>query len=317
MSDFSMQIELWKQCNNFCEFCYLADQNKFVSDDIKISNLEKANMILDRYFLEHNESIKAVGFLGGEFFQGQMSNPTVKEKFYNLCKKCFHLINEDKIRDFWCYCTLTIGDQEDLYELINLFDSVVKDKEKHKFWIQVSYDTRGRFNQPGKFENWNKHMLNLQKYPFICFNVTSIMTEDFLQKVLSGELDLVKFQERYKNAFFFKQPNAINDKTKSEMLKNLPWFFAKRQTYLKFLKKLKMNNTDLFKDILNITLRSDFMFNQLEDEDIIDPQIRDKTTWEETRSDTINKCGHPLNYQCYSDSDECCLCDYFKVTEDI
>ena len=28
MSNVSMQFELWKQCNNFCDFCYLGDENK-------------------------------------------------------------------------------------------------------------------------------------------------------------------------------------------------------------------------------------------------------------------------------------------------
>ena len=69
-------------------------------------------------------------------------------EFFKLCKQTLDLIEADKVRDFWCYCTLTIGDQKDLYELVDLFDKTITDKEKHKFWILVSYDTTGRFHIP-------------------------------------------------------------------------------------------------------------------------------------------------------------------------
>lgn len=317
MSNVSMQFELWKQCNNFCEFCYLGEQNIFVSDEVKLQNLEKVSLTIDKYFAENIEQIQAIGFLGGEFFQGQMSNPEVKKNFYALCEKCFKLIDENRIRDFWCYCTLTIGNQEDLYTLVELFDKIVTDKEKHKFWIQVSYDVQGRFNVPAKFENWNYHMLNLQNYSFIRFNITSILTESFLQAVLSGELNLSEFQKKYKNHFFLKQANLIGRMTKQEILKKMPWFFPKRKTFLAFLHKLKKENPFLFKELLDISLRSDFMYNSLENQekDNIDPDIRNKETWEEYSLNTNPKCGHVDLYQCYSDSDACCLCDYFKIKE--
>lgn len=313
MSDFSMQFELWKQCNNFCDFCYLADQNKYVPDEIKLANIERVSNIIKDKFKTDIEQIKAVGFLGGEFFQGQMANIRVKTEFFNLCKMCFNLINENKIQDFWCYCTLTIGDEQDLYDLINLFDNIVENKEDHHFWIQVSYDVKGRFHTKEKLENWNYHMINLQKYPFIRFNVTCIMTEPFLQSILSNEINLNDFQKKYNNVFFFKQPNAVNDQTKEQVLKRMPWFFPKRKTYIDFLKKLKREYPILFNEVLNISLRSDYMYNQLDDEEGINPQIRNKNTWEETRCEIIENCRHPINYQCYSDSDACCLCDYFKI----
>jgi hypothetical protein len=317
MSEVSMQFELWKQCNNFCDFCYLGDENKFVSEETKLANLEKVNGLIDNYFSKETEQIKAIGFLGGEFFQGQINTPAIRENFYNLFKKCFRLIEEDRIRDLWCYCTLTIGDQKDLYELVDLFDTMITDKTKHHFWIQVSYDVQGRFNQPGKFENWNYHMLNLQKYPFIRFNVTSILTESFIQAVLSGELDLNKFQEKYKNHFFLKQANLIGNDTKQQTLEKMPWFFPKRKSYLQFLRKLKNENLFLFNELLNISLRSDYMYNSLEGQDLEDitPDIRNKETWEEYSLKTNPKCGHVDLYQCYSDSDACCLCDYFKIKE--
>lgn len=317
MSDFSMQIELWTECNNFCEFCYLGEANKFVSDEVKLHNIARASKIITDYFNTHDENIKAIGFLGGEFFQGQMKNPEVKKAFYNLCKQVFDLINANRVQDFWCYCTLTIGDQEDLYTLIELFNNTIIDKKNHHFWIQVSYDQKGRFTLPGKFENWNKHLLKLQQYSFTRFNITSIMTEPFLQAVLNNELNLTEFQNKYKTTFFLKQANCITDTLKQETAQKLPWFFPKRKTYLAFLQKLRLENPNLFDNLLNITLRSDYMYSQLDDADLSEGlNIRNKETWEEYGSEVIQKCGHSVNYQCYADSDACMLCDYFKVKEE-
>ena len=137
----SIMFELWTECNNLCKFCYLGKNNRYTADKDKIKNLKKVIKLLDEHFKKEEDQYKAIGLIGGEFFQGQMRNPEVKKLFFDLCKHSFALINENKVRDFWCYCTLTIGDQEDLYEMVDLFDKTIIDKENHKLWILVSYDT--------------------------------------------------------------------------------------------------------------------------------------------------------------------------------
>ena len=314
----SIMFELWTECNNLCKFCYLGANNRSTPDKQKIRNLKKVIGILNTFFDKEvavDEQYKALGLIGGEFFQGQMKNPEVKSLFFDLCKRGFELMNQDRIRDFWCYCTLTIGDQEDLYELVDLFDKTILDKEKHKFWILVSYDTMGRFYVPGRKENWEKHMLNLQKYPFIKFNVTSILSNDFCEKVISGEHDIKAFQEKYKCTFFFKQPTMTFDyESNAEFAKVLPNWFVKRKTYIEFLKKVKSIDINLFNEILNIEQRADDILQSTNNYKRIH---RDKVTWEETDGNINPVCGHVTNYQCYADSDACCLCDYLKVKEGI
>lgn len=314
MSDKSMMFELWTECNNLCKFCYLGQENRRTTDEDKIHNLKKVSQIIKKHFETEEEQYKAIGLIGGEFFQGQMNNPEVNSLFFSLCEQIFQLIEEDKVRDFWCYCTLTIGDQKDLYKLVELFDKRVTDKEKHHFWVLVSYDTYGRFYVPGRKDNWEKHMLNLQKYPFIKFNTTSILSEDFCEKVLSGEHDLQKFKEKYKTTFFFKQPTkTFDDTTNKDMAERMPNWFLKRTTYIKFLKKIKEDDIQMFNEILNIEQRADDLMTSLSGYEVAH---RDKITWEESGGTINPKCGHVINYQCYCDSDACCLCDYFKVKGD-
>lgn len=313
MSDKTIVIELWEECNNFCDFCFIDYLNKKTSDEVKLQNIENANLILDNI----KEELKAIGLIGGEFFQGQLCNDTIRSKFFDLCKKIFIHINNGDIKDFWCFCTLTIGEQKDLYDLIDLFNDIVLDKNKHTFWILTSYDTKGRYNMPFKFENWDKHMINLQKYPFIKFNITSIMTEDFCQKYLRDEIDLAALESKYKTKLFLKQPTQTRWGLKETLMEKIQWFFPKRKTYLDFLKKLRDQDREIFDNVLNISLRADLVYNEMRGSTKLDPEIRNKETWNENHSRCFKKCGHVVNYKCYADSDACCLCDYLKIKNNL
>lgn len=304
----SIVVELWEECNNFCEFCFIDYLNKSTPDTLKLQNIKNAQEILDK-----NERLNAFGLIGGEFFQGQLNSPAIRSEFFKLCEQIFIQINMGIIKDFWCYCTLTLGDQKDLYYLIRLFDNIVKDKISHTFWILTSYDTFGRFNSPGKFENWDKHMLNLQKYSFIKFNTTCIMSQDFCNKYLKDQLDLREIEHKYKTTLFLKQPAQTRCGYKEDLIKKCPWFFPKRQTFLSFLKKLKKTDKNIFDNVLDISRRADLVYSEMYGTDTPEPELRDKTTWNETHSRRNLKCGHVVNYNCYVDSDMCCLCDYLKI----
>lgn len=317
MSDRSAMIELWTECNNLCSFCFLGDDNRFETNENKLKILHNANVILDKVIeKEQGDPLKAVGLIGGEFFQGQLSTKEIYDNFYSFCKRIFNLMNDGLVTDFWCYATLTIGDQKDLYTLIDLFDKTVNDKEKHTFWILVSYDTKGRYHTEERKQNFLYHLENLQKYPFIKFNTTSIMTEDFCQKVLSGELNLKEYTKKYKSTLFLKNgvlPNGTEDL--DEFKRKMPWFLVKRKTFIKFLRKLKIEMPDFFNSTLQISLRADDMYNGIKffnSEKDIQAKHRNKVTWDEPAEEYL-PCGHTAMYQCYDDSDACCLCDYLNI----
>ena len=312
MTDKSIVIELWEECNNFCDFCFIDYLNKKTSNELKLQNIRNAHAILDK-----NEKLKAFGLIGGEFFQGQLNDTIIKDEFFKLCEKIFYQINEGIIKDFWCFCTLTIGDQKDLYTLIDKFNSIVQDKTIHTFWILTSYDTKGRFNTSAKFENWNNHMLNLQKYDFIKFNITSIMSGDLCKKYLNNELDLKAIEDKYKAKIFLKQPTQQRCGLKEHLITKCPWFFPKRKVFLDFLKKLKDEDREIFDSTLDISLRADLVYSEMHGTDNPEPEFRNKETWNENHSRCNKKCGHVVNYNCYIDSNACCLCDYFKIRDNL
>ena len=303
-----LQFELWQECNSRCKFCYLDGDNKYTPENIKINSLTNSyNMISD---MSNYPKIDTLAYLGGEFFQGQINTPKVKELFYKLMNKTAMLLYNGYIKNVWIYATLTIGNQNDLYDILKLF------KTTKGLWILTSYDTQYRFHTQKMMDNWNYHMLNIQKlYPDIIFNTTTILSHHFIQEYLNSRFDIESFMAKYKTTFFFKQPGS-GFMSKQDFEKKVPNFFPTRNEFLKFLRIFKLKESDEnWSKLFNIKCRSDLLYrnyndmdhqmqltvrhkNQALEEEVIDPELQ------------INKkCGHLMNYSCYIDSDACCLCD--------
>ena len=70
-----MQFELWQECNSKCKFCYLGFCNNECSSEEKIKTM---NFVLNKISdLSIYPEFDTIAFLGGEFFQGQISDPLV------------------------------------------------------------------------------------------------------------------------------------------------------------------------------------------------------------------------------------------------
>ena len=303
-----LQFELWQECNSKCKFCYLDGDNNYTPEEIKLNSMTNAyNMISD---MSIYPKIDTISYLGGEFFQGQINAPKVREMFYKLMDKTAQLLHDGYIKNVWIYATLTIGDQNDLYDMLKLF------KTTKGLWILTSYDTKYRFHSQKMFDNWNYHMLNIGKlYPEIIFNITTILSGHFIDQYLDGKFNINELMKKYRSTFFFKQPGS-GTMTKQEFEKKVPGFFPTRKKFLEFLRIFKLKESDeSWSKLFNIKCRADYLYrnyndmehqmqlsdrhkNQALEEEVIDPNLH------------INKkCGHLMNYSCYIDSDACCLCD--------
>ena len=79
------QFELWTECNSRCKFCYLSTANIKTPDHIKLKQLDAIIEQVETPDL--CEKFNKISFIGGEFFQGQLNNQKVKEKFMLLFDK--------------------------------------------------------------------------------------------------------------------------------------------------------------------------------------------------------------------------------------
>ena len=163
----SFQWELWQYCNSLCDFCYLGEENRIHNKARQMQSLVDLNLAIDHMnFNEYNN----ISLIGGEFFQGQLADKEIHDKFFETIKRIFQLYLDKKIGSMWITCTLTLGKQKDLYELLNLAESMgIFPKEEYGasgIWLCTSWDAAGRFHSSKMRENWEYHMKNIKrKYP--------------------------------------------------------------------------------------------------------------------------------------------------------
>ena len=313
-----LQFELWQECNSKCKFCYLGKENCYTPNEIKLQSLQNA---LDKISdLSIYKEYDTLSYLGGEFFQGQLNTPEIKSKFMELMKKTAWLYEHNYIKHVWIYATLTIGDQKDLYETLNLFN------KKDELWILTSYDSIGRFHTPKMLETWQYHMKNIHNlYPEIKLNTTSILTGDFIEKYLNDNIDIKEFKATYHTNLFLKttvKPGHLSHLSKQEINDKIGNFFPTQERFQEFLFTFYMREgAEEYHNLFSNDLRADEVRKNYN----IDTKrnikfIRDKQTLEET-IDLIDEhidnlsCGHSTIYQCYVDSDDCCICNKQEIGE--
>ena len=312
-----IQYELWRECNCNCTYCTLGFDNHKTDNELKLQSMQTA--IDEMKNFEPNEH-QTVGFIGGEFFQGQLNTPEIKSKFMELIKVANDLLNNHIVKDLWLNASLLIGNQKDLYEVIDLID------DKTKLWILTSYDSIGRFHTPKMLETWQYHMKNIHNlYPEIKLNTTSILTGDFIEKYLNDNIDIKEFKATYHTNLFLKttvKPGHLSHLSKQEINDKIGNFFPTQERFQEFLFTFYMREgAEEYHNLFSNDLRADEVRKNYN----IDTKrnikfIRDKQTLEET-IDLIDEhidnlsCGHSTIYQCYVDSDDCCICNKQEIGE--
>lgn len=308
-----LQYELWQECNNRCTYCTLGNNAVKTPDYMKLESINTA--ISELRQLVKGE-VSTLGFIGGEFFQGQLHNREVKQAFFDLIDLSNQLLNDGIINELWLNATLTIGDQRDLYNTLNRID------RKDKVWILTSFDSLGRFHHLNMLDNWYYHMDKLYKeYPEIRRNTTSIITGDFIKLYLNGTIDLTKFSLSNHTEVFLKTPVKPDDKcemSRVELNKLFGYeFFPKKKDFINFLFKYKEREGDTaFNKLFSNELKAEELhknFNESElrnvvfhrNKDFVESLDCDKNLKE---IEALN-CGHSQVYQCYVDSDDCAVCD--------
>jgi DUF2075 family protein len=328
---FIQQYELWQTCNNNCEFCF----NKELACKLLPKQQEDSLLAvyndLDNLVAKHGGNL-SIELIGGEFFQGQLSTERVRDLFFSVITKIKSFSDKGLINQVVIFVTLTIGSQKDLYSTLDIL-TTNKNKD-FEVWVSTSYDTRGRFDTKNKLDTWHKNMLYLSKLDSIYRNTTIIFTQDFVDKVLSGELNLKEFIEKYRTTLFFKHPmpnliNTVNrDKlikenlseqdmytlAKKECLKEMDWFLPERDKSIQVMCILKEQG--LLSKFMDLGLRADNLFRQYNVDTGWDKTIRDKNKHIESFDEDVSECGHLIPYRCYSDSDKCIICDKENLLDD-
>lgn len=307
-----LQYELWQECNNHCIYCTLGRNNIKTPDEMKINAINTAISEISQ--LVEGE-VSVLGFVGGEFFQGQLHSEDVKCAFMRLISTANSLLNKGVIKELWLNATMTIGNQDDLYETINKID------HKDRLWILTSYDKTGRFHNTDMFATWCYNMDKLSTvYPEIKKNTTAIITGDFIEDYMSDVFDKHYFETMHNTKLFLKtpvKPDDMCDMKKEQINEKFGYnFFPREIDFMKFLMKYheKEGDTD-FKNLFSNDLKAEELHKNYNDVELRNITFTRNSDYSESLDcdESIKaiehlKCGHSNIYQCFVDSDSCAIC---------
>ena len=316
------QYELWRECNCKCDFCTLGDDNCKTPDEIKLANIQDAYEDIQSFNVDE---VDTVGFIGGEFFQGQLGdeNSAVRYEFNSLMQLCDIKLTNGIIKNVWICASMLIGKQWDLWETLDIFRN---SGNLDKVWVLTSWDAEGRFHNPKMVDTWIQNMRTLSwLYPEVRINTTIILTGSFIDMYLDGSFNLDEFKAIYNTTMFFKPPVKPDNMlyiSNEKINKVIPNFFPTQKKFRQFLMTYKQREgKDAYEMLYSNNLRADEIVKNYNEEDKRGLLfIRDKENMSEhidnipdEENIQLRPCGHPKMFQCYCDSYGCCVCDKEKL----
>ena len=242
-----IQFELWKDCSMGCKFCCNKGQPK-------IDKKESIQYVMDILNSDEINEYNEIGFIGGEFFNGELDS--VKEDFY----KIFEIVSTLKFDRIYITASLMYDMDTSLLPFLHYLETL---KIIDKVMICSSFDTMYRFKSHTESERWKFNMKRLKEiFPSITLHTEIILTEAFMESVLSDEFNIENFRNYFNSGLDFIEPSSgLFYYDKIEASKDLPKFFPYKSTFIKFLKKVSVDNNWIdLNTLLTMELRSNKLY---------------------------------------------------------
>ena len=247
-----LQYELWKDCHIGCKFCC----NKGAPD---LDKVESLTFVLEKLDDEEVKEYNEIGFIGGEFFNGEIKDTTVKSLFYKVFEKCAKYINDGIINKLYITTALIYDMDIDLVPFLNQL------KEwgiLNKTLLCTSYDFIYRFYTEERENLWKNNMLRLhEEYSELGLHTEIIVTQAFIDKVLADEFSITEFQNTYHTRCDYIEPASglyYHDKTDASV--DLPGFFPTKRSFIHFCQKMCQTGEIDFDTFVSMELRSSKLY---------------------------------------------------------
>ena len=322
----AIQFELWPDCYSGCKFCYLNGTRRVTSRKEKIENIQKTINTLNNKFLM--KKYNAVGLIGGEFFQGQLTG--IEKEWNSLIDLLNNLLCTRQIKEVWITSSLLFDDYElnDMIRSLNHFN-FNELTEDQRIIMCTSYDTVGRFindiagDEINSAIYWFNNLKKLHEtFPRMTLHTQTILTQDTIDKLIENpdyfdfitEYSMIDF--RYPSITRADCPTATTiEDYRSIMMKRVNdfpehFFIENRNRFLKFLKVFADKyGLEKVKNLIHQPeMRSRRLIIYVEGAEIED-------RWNDTRNVYL-PCGHLVDGLCYVDTDDKCIyCDIEKFIE--
>lgn len=222
-----LQFELWKDCNNKCKFCF--NNNSETSVESKLSRINFVHNELQKK--EKYSDVKRIGFIGGEFFGGQLKTKELYNAFVNLINT---VLIDPQIDQVLVTTSLIYYD---IKQLNDFFRTI---SHREKLMICTSWDTKYRFHTPEDELLWEKNVEWIHKhFPEVKIHVEICPTQWHIEDVLNNKFNIKDFESKFDVRVDYTDLNSgFRYTNKYEFQNDVAGFFPKRETFLKFLQKV-------------------------------------------------------------------------------
>lgn len=306
----TLQFELWQDCTNNCDFCYLKEGRVASNAQQKLWALCHVYDTVKNLSPEY----QAVGLIGGEFFQGQLENKLLKDEFKNLIMFFDSLVSSGRLKQVWVTASLM---SDYLTDFKYCLGDVVN---KRAFFICTSYDTKGRFKSEDQRNTWFANVKYVKSLGFTV-HTQVIATQAFVNEALNSYI--LQRLSAY-SMVDFKSPGPLRADYINKTNRTKEWyrglvkdsvakfgdkfFIENRSSFLKFLLKVR--------EVFGYEKLAAFCSNEVRSNEVQLLQIGE-TVGNRWDSESENApCGHPWDSFCYLDSDACARCDAQSLLED-
>lgn len=302
-----VQFGVWSNCCNACDFClreeripYSKEKQLYYLDMIK-KNIE--------YIDWKDKFSYGISLLGGELYY--ITDKDLQKSFLELIDVIIEKILKVSPNPECKYSTVTNGlyDPTFLYQVI---DKIVKEVGLKAIDVNFSYDLKYRFKSEKDRLKVLKNINDFHKRYNYNVGVQMIMTQYVINEWKAGRFDVNKFMEEEipGNYLTFLYPHPIRTG------KKLDDFNFNRTDFLDFIQYLKDECYNVYLSFLHSTKNSGtFKYTGLQNR--VHPSVDAQPVLSDGKEIINENCGHSIIYKCYSDCDDCVLCDLKEFDEEV
>lgn len=300
LSGYCIQYGIWPNCPNSCDFCLLKSK-AFLSEkeQIKVIDAIIENI---KYQDWENRFSAGISLLGGEVYY--IKSDKVKEKYMELIDAIIDRVLLVSKNPACRYSTVTNG----LYKpdfLYRVVDRIAERAGIEKVDVNFSFDFKYRFKSEAAKQLVLKNINEFHKRYNYRVGVQMILTQYVIDMWKRGEFDVGTWeQENIPGCivtFLYPHPTHTGIEP--------PDFRFKRKDFLQFCQYLRTNHYEHFVNFLHSTINSErFKYTGLQGRQHKKYDVKQIPILSDGK-EIKSPCGHSVLYRCYTDSDNCMLCD--------
>lgn len=254
-----LQFNLWKDCNNNCEFCFCRGHKKLSVE----KKLQSISFVKERLLdLEESDFYNEVGFLGGEFFDNQIEDPLVKDYFYSL----FDILREKRDRGLLDKIYISTSLIFDTNKYLRPFLEYLKKIGLLDITLLcTSYDLKYRFHNDKAKKLWEDNMKQISKDYNTSIHTEIIVTQTFIDAVLNDDFNIESFSKKFNTHIDYIEPSSgCYFYDKEDFSREIKDFFPKRESFLNFIKYAAIDNQFIdLTNFLSMKVRADTIYYHL------------------------------------------------------